>query len=56
MSELQIKALQVQIQALIVSWKSEVAERLADANESGSQFQRGYAEGLDRAVQALQIL
>jgi len=57
MNELRLKALEVQIQALINSWKGEVEERLGKAEpESGGSYDRGYADALDRVVQALQIL
>ena len=60
MSELQLKALQVQIQALIETWTREKATRLelADgmATDGNKGYQQGYADALDRAVQALKIL
>lgn len=59
-SELRLKALEVQIQALIESWQQDKAERLdlADgmATDGNKSYQQGYADALDRCVQALKIL
>ena len=56
MNELRLKAIEVQIQALINGWKTEVKERREDVDDSGSRYQQGYADALDRCVQALRIL
>jgi hypothetical protein len=53
-------ALQVQIQVLIDTWQHEKAERndLADGmfTDGNKSYQQGYADALDRCVQALKLL
>jgi len=53
------QALQVQVSALIDGWQRERAERVemgagAPAREQG--YHEGYADALDRCVQALKML
>ena len=55
-----IAALRVQIEALIGAWQREKAERndLADgmATDGNKSYQQGYADALDRCIQALKLL
>jgi hypothetical protein len=60
MADIAAQALQVQIKAMIGTWERERAERrsLRDsmATEGNHSYQDGYADALDRCVQALKLL
>jgi hypothetical protein len=59
-SELRLKSIEVQIQALIDSWKEERAERLelasGMATDGNKSYQQGYADALDRCIQGIKLL
>ncbi len=52
MSDIAAQALQVQITAWIVSWQREIA----DNRHLNTGYRQGYADALDRCVQALRLL
>lgn len=60
MADITAQALQVQITAFIEGWQREKAERLnlADSmfTDGNKSYQQGYADALDRCVQALKLL
>lgn len=60
MTDIATAALQMQITALIGTWQREKAERndLADGmfTDGNKSYQQGYADALDRCIQALRLL
>jgi uncharacterized protein YukE len=57
MTDIATQALQVQIEALIATWQREKAERTDGMFTDGNRaYQQGYADALDRCVQALKLL
>jgi hypothetical protein len=60
MTDIATQALQVQITALIETWQREKAERLDLADgmfmDGNKSYQQGFADALDRCVQALKML
>jgi len=55
-----VTAAKVQIKALIDTWQQEKAERLELADsmftDGNKSYQQGYADALDRCLQALKML
>jgi len=58
MADIAMQAVQVQIAAFIESWQQEIAPLRVKARQRGviMGYDDGYADALDRCVQALRLL